>query len=171
MKPETRDDITIRWAGPGDRDAIAGLVQQTKRHYGEEQAPAGELDAAVAGWLEARPGHALFAIAFAGEQPAGYASAAVTPPAMGVSAALYMKELFVSPQMRGHGIGRHLMTFLAEFCLSENIERIDLTTAQDNEAGIRFYEREGAAVQRQKIALRFETASLERLAARRAKTG
>jgi GNAT superfamily N-acetyltransferase len=158
------DAITVRWAEPGDRDAIADLVQQTKRHYGEEQARNAELEAAVSGWLEKRAGHALFAIAFTGSRPAGYASVAVTPPAMGVAAALYMKELFVSPEMRGHGIGRCLLTFLAEYCLSENIERIDLTTATDNSAGIRFYEREGATVQQQKIALRFDNESLHRLA-------
>lgn len=95
----------------------------------------------------------------------------MTPPARGLCSALYLKELFVSPEMRGSGIGRELLAFLAEFCLAENIERIDLTTATDNEAGIRFYEREGATIQRQKIALRFETESLARLAAGRQKAG
>lgn len=166
MPPETPETVTVRWAESADRAAIADLVQQTKRHYGEEQGQASELEAAVASWLEAKPGHALFAAAFTGDRPAGYASAAVTPPAMGPASALYLKELFVSPEMRSHGIGHQILAFLAEFCLAGNIERIDLTTATDNEAGIRFYEREGATIQRQKISLRFETESLENLASK-----
>ncbi|WP_193174359.1 GNAT family N-acetyltransferase [Oricola nitratireducens] len=163
------DAITVRWAESSDRDAIAGLVEQTKRHYGEETETAAEIGTAVAGWLEAKPGNALFVVAFVGGAAQGYASVAVTPPAMGLAAALYLKELFVSPTARGRGVGHELLVFLAEFCLAENIERIDLTTATGNDAGIRFYEREGAAIQRQKVALRFETPSLERLAAARGK--
>ena len=161
----TPEAITVRWADSGDRGAIADLVEQTKRHYGEEPETADAMEAAVAGWLESKPGHALFVIALANHIPAGYASVAVTPPAMGPSAALYLKELYVSAEMRSLGVGHELLAFLAEFCLAENIERIDLTTAADNDAGIRFYEREGAAIQRQKVPLRFDTASLKRLAA------
>ena len=68
------DAITVRWAETGDRAAIAGLVEQTKRHYGEEPAITAAMEAAVAGWLEAKPGHALFAIALANDAAAGYAS-------------------------------------------------------------------------------------------------
>lgn len=161
----TPEATIVRWAGPGDRTAIADLVQQTKHHYGEEQASADGMNAAVAGWLDKKPGHALFAIALVNDIAAGYASVAVTPPAMGPSAALYLKELYVSAEMRSLGVGHELLAFLARFCLAGNIERIDLTTAADNDAGIRFYEREGAAIQRQKVPLRFDTASLERLAA------
>ncbi|MCI5077494.1 GNAT family N-acetyltransferase [Oricola sp.] len=164
MSPETPEDVEIRWAGPGDRAAIAELVLQTKRHYGEEPAPAAAIEAAVADWLAQKPGHALFVIAHVDGAPAGYASVAVTPPGMGLCAALYMKELFVSSEARGHGIGHRLLAFIARYCVDQDIERIDLTTAVDNDAGIRFYERAGATVQKQKIALRFETASLRRLA-------
>lgn len=170
MPARAPDEIDIRWAEPGDRVAIAGLLLQTKHHYREEPAAPDEIEAAVAGWLESKPGHARFVIAHAGRMPAGYASVAATPPAMGLAGALYLKELFVSPEMRSRGIGHELLAFLARFCLAENIERIDLTTAADNEAGIRFYEREGASIQRQKISLRFENKSLGRLATRSERT-
>lgn len=169
--PVPPDAVTVRWAEPGDRAAIAGLLAQTKRHYGEEPDSAEALETTVGEWLEGKPGHALFAIACHEGAPAGYASVAVTPPAIGLSAALYMKELFVSADMRGLGIGHHLLVFLAEFCLAEDIERIDLTTATDNDRGIAFYEREGATVQRQKVALRFETDSLKRLASGTGRAG
>jgi ribosomal protein S18 acetylase RimI-like enzyme len=164
MPAETPDEIEIRWAERGDLAALGGLVQETKLHYGEAAAPSAAIDRAVASWLDTKPGHALFAIAFADGSPAGYASFAVTPPAMGLASALYLKELFVSSEVRSRGIGHELLVFLARFCVAETIERIDLTTATDNEAGIRFYEREGAAIQRQKLFLRFETESLEKLA-------
>jgi GNAT superfamily N-acetyltransferase len=164
MRAQAPDDVTVRWAESGDRAAIAGLLQLTKRHYGEDPEPIAEIEAAVAEWLEAKPGHALFAIACAGAAPAGFASVAVTPPAMGLASALYLKELFVPAEMRSHGIGHRLLAFLAEYCLAANIERIDLTTGIDNDRGIAFYERAGATIQRQKVSLRFETESLERLA-------
>jgi GNAT superfamily N-acetyltransferase len=171
MPAQTPDGIEIRWAESGDRTAIAGLLHETKLHYGEKPAALREIEAAVAGWLEPKPGHALFVIACADGVPAGYASVAVTPPAMGLASALYLKELYVGARMRSRGVGHELLSFLAEYCLAENIERIDLTTAAGNDAGIRFYEREGAAVQHQKVSLRFEKESLEKLAARRAEGG
>ena len=70
MRAQAPDDVTVRWAESGDRAAIAGLLQLTKRHYGEEPEPIADIEAAVAEWLEAKPGHALFVIACAGGVPA-----------------------------------------------------------------------------------------------------
>lgn len=59
MRADQPGSLEIRWAEPGDRTAIAGLVEQTKHHYGEEPEA---IEAAVAGWNEgvfrfyARPG-------------------------------------------------------------------------------------------------------------------
>ena len=164
MPADAPDGIEVRWARPGDGSAIASLEQLAKAHYGENQEDRETLEAASEAWLARTPGHALFVLALVNGAPAGFASVAVTPPARKHYSALYLKELFVSPDMRSRGVGRALLVFIAEFCVAENIERIDLTTAADNEAGIRFYEREGATVQRQKISLRFETESIEKLA-------
>ena len=164
MPVDTPNGIEVRWAGPGDRSAIAGLEQLAKQHYGERLEDRETLEAASEAWLDPKAGHALFVLALVDGAPAGFASIAVTPPARKYYSALYLKELFVSPEMRSRGVGHALLVFIAEFCVAENIERIDLTTAADNEAGIRFYEREGATVQRQKISLRFETESIEKLA-------
>ncbi len=165
MPGDMPDGIHVRWAEPGDGSAIAGLEQLAKAHYGEELEDREVLEAASEAWLVQTPGHALFVLALVDGAPAGFASIAVTPPAQKSYSALYLKELFVLSDMRSRGIGHALIAFIAEYCVAENIERIDLTTTADNDAGIRFYEREGATIQRQKIALRFDSESLKKLAA------
>lgn len=158
------DRIATGWAGPDDAVAIAALLVEVKRHYRQQPEALAEIEAAVTSWLDAGPGHCLFALARAGGEPAGLATVAVMRPATGLSGALYMKELFVVPARRGEGIGRRLLAFLAGFCLAEGLERIDFTTETWNEAAIRFYEREGAAIRGEKVAMRFDADGLRALA-------
>ena len=56
MRADQPGSLEIRWAEPGDRTAIAGLVEQTKHHCGEEPEAIEKIEAAVAGWLEKNRG-------------------------------------------------------------------------------------------------------------------
>lgn len=155
----------IRWARPDDWRALAAILAEIRDHYRDEPIARDTIEARARDWLRPEPGCNRFAIAFAGDIPIGLVSAAIVRPVPGPGGALYMKELFVSAEWRGTGVGRRLLAFLAEFCIAEELERMDFTTEDWNDGALRFYQREGATVQRQKIALRFNSASLERLAA------
>lgn len=57
---------------------------------------------------------------------------------------IYMKELYVDENYRGHKIGEQLMNALRNEAVLLNCKQIKWTVAPWNEAGIKFYERLGA---------------------------
>ncbi|SOD12840.1 GNAT family N-acetyltransferase [Pedobacter xixiisoli] len=58
--------------------------------------------------------------------------------------AIYMKELYVDENYRGHKIGEQLMQALKEEAVSQKCAQIKWTVAPWNKAGQRFYERLGS---------------------------
>jgi len=160
-KPEATE---IRWAAPDDAAALAPLLAELRAYYDDDPVAPPLLEEKARTWLKPEPGRSLFVLAFVADQPAGLASVAVMRPVPGEVGALFMKELFVSERFRGHGIGKALLSFLARHCIAEGFERIDFTTDIENDGAVRFYEREGASVFKGKISLRFDSASLGKLA-------
>jgi GNAT superfamily N-acetyltransferase len=59
---------------------------------------------------------------------------------------LYLEDLFVKPEWRGHGIGRRLMVHLAQIAVSRGYGRMEWAVLDWNESAIGFYERIGARV-------------------------
>lgn len=57
---------------------------------------------------------------------------------------LYLEDLFVFPEFRGHGIGRALMTRLAGIAVERDCGRFEWWVLDWNEPAIRFYESLGA---------------------------
>lgn len=58
--------------------------------------------------------------------------------------AIYMKELYVDENYRGHKIGERLMEALRKEAEINNCKQIKWTVAPWNKAGQKFYERLGA---------------------------
>ncbi len=57
---------------------------------------------------------------------------------------LYLEDLFVLPERRGHGIGRALLSHLAQRCVRENLARLEWSVLDWNEPALRFYRSLGA---------------------------
>ena len=154
-------DITIRFAGPTDGEALGAMIDAQDRYRGSER-PAGEARLAAEGWLRDGAGGTRFLLGFAGDQPAGFASFAVLYPGVALRGMLFLKDVFVVADRRGQGIGERIMRFLAEFCAAQGIERIDwvVKTARSQ----RFYERLGATVQTRKRPMRLDGQALADLA-------
>ena len=57
---------------------------------------------------------------------------------------IYLEDLFVIPELRGHGIGRILLSFLARLAVERGCGRLEWWVLDWNEPAIRFYERLGA---------------------------
>jgi GNAT superfamily N-acetyltransferase len=57
---------------------------------------------------------------------------------------VYLEDLFVIPKLRGRGIGRILLSFLAKIAVERGCARLDWWVLDWNEPAIRFYERLGA---------------------------
>lgn len=154
-------DVTIRFAGPEDGEALAAMIDAQDRFRGSQR-PAGAARAAVEGWLRDGAGGTRFLLAFAGDQPVGFASFAALYPGPKLRGMLFLKDVFVVAERRSQGIGERIMRFLAAFCAAQGIERIDwvVKTARSQ----RFYERLGATLQTRKRPMRLDGQALTDLA-------
>lgn len=57
---------------------------------------------------------------------------------------IYLEDLFVLPEYRGHGIGKALLAFLAGLVVERKMGRLDWSVLDWNEPAIKFYEQIGA---------------------------
>ena len=71
---------------------------------------------------------------------AGYAAIAVTFTTEGGGKTLWLDELYVKPDFRGHGLGKELIHFLKE---DESVKRIRLEITPENEKAKKLYISEG----------------------------
>lgn len=57
---------------------------------------------------------------------------------------IWLEDLFVQPERRGHGIGKALLSGLAARCVAETLGRLEWTVLDWNAPSIAFYESLGA---------------------------
>jgi GNAT superfamily N-acetyltransferase len=57
---------------------------------------------------------------------------------------IYLEDLFVLPDYRGHGIGKALLAYLAKLAIARNCGRLEWSVLDWNEPAIAFYQRMGA---------------------------
>ncbi|CDX38185.1 GCN5-like N-acetyltransferase [Mesorhizobium sp. SOD10] len=157
--------VDVRWATTQYAEALATVLCAMAVHY--RQAPLDHSRAAATArqWLsEESPAYPHFALAFVGGEVAGLASVAIAHPGIDLERLMFLKDLFVRDSARDKGVGRALVGFLAGYCVSKGIGRIDLTTEDWNEGALRFYDRLGAERHGQKVFLRLPKAALNRVA-------
>jgi GNAT superfamily N-acetyltransferase len=58
---------------------------------------------------------------------------------------LYLEDLYVTPDLRGRGIGKALLKHLAQLALERDCGRVEWAVLDWNEPAIKFYEAIGAA--------------------------
>lgn len=75
-----------------------------------------------------------------------------------------VKELFVSAQARGQGIGRELMAWVARYAASAGCGRMDWNVKAGNHAGIAFYESLGAVRVADRLSYRLTREAMDPLA-------
>jgi GNAT superfamily N-acetyltransferase len=57
---------------------------------------------------------------------------------------LYLEDLYVRPEHRGHGLGRELLRTLAEVCVQRGYSRLEWSVLDWNMPSIQFYKAVGA---------------------------
>ncbi len=57
---------------------------------------------------------------------------------------IYLEDLYVRPELRGHGHGRALLAQLAQICVREGYARLEWSVLEWNEPAISFYRSLGA---------------------------
>ena len=77
---------------------------------------------------------------------------------------IYLEDLFVIPKLRGHGIGRVLLSHLAKIAVERGCGRFEWSVLDWNTHAIRFYERLGAIPMDEWTVFRVTGDALEELA-------
>lgn len=153
-------ETTIRLLQPADRKALAALMVEMQGHYSVPCPPAEE----ILGGLAALPAGVDILVAVKDEAVLGFASACNLYPGPGLKSGFFLKEIYVAGAARGAGLGRKLMTALAELALERGHRRIDWTADADDTALLRFYDGLGAAAYPKKVFYRLTGDALADLA-------
>jgi GNAT superfamily N-acetyltransferase len=137
--------ITLVAATPDDAGAIAGLHGELTEFYGgEPQGTGDERAAQVRAVLSGDQPLARILLARDGERLAGFACYAFLWPASGLTASLYLKELYVAGDYRRTGAGKLLMEGIFRIAAERGCSRVEWTTDTNNENAQGFYESLGA---------------------------
>lgn len=78
---------------------------------------------------------------------------------------IYLEDLFVLPQFRRLGIGKAILSYLAQLAVSRNCGRFEWSVLDWNESAITFYKRMGATILEQTRICRLTEEVLTKLAA------
>jgi GNAT superfamily N-acetyltransferase len=79
---------------------------------------------------------------------------------------LFLEDLFVRSQFRGHGIGKRLLAHLAKIAVAEGSGRFEWQVLNWNRPAIEFYQSLGAKVMNEWLTMRLTGPSLKALALR-----
>jgi GNAT superfamily N-acetyltransferase len=103
-------------------------------------------------------------IAFEGDEPAGFALFFHNYSTFLGQKGLYLEDLFVNPDRRGHGIGKALLAQLAKIAVERNCGRLEWAVLDWNEPAINFYKSLNAKLMDEWRTFRVTGEALETLA-------
>lgn len=104
-------------------------------------------------------------IAYLGAQPVGFALFFHTYSTFLAQRGMYLEDLFVLPEWRSRGVGRHLLRHLARLAAERGCGRFEWSVLNWNADAIRFYEQLGAQPMREWTVYRLAGDALHALAA------
>jgi GNAT superfamily N-acetyltransferase len=99
-----------------------------------------------------------------GRTPVGFALYFFTYSTFLARPSIWLEDLFVVPEARGHGAGKALLRELARIALRRGCGRMEWTVLDWNTPSIRFYESLGAKLRKDWILTRLTGEPLRRLA-------
>lgn len=153
IRPATREDVPL---------VLAFIRELAVYERLEHQVVATEADLAAA-LFRARP-YAEVVLGCLDGTPVGFALFFHNFSTFLGKHGIYLEDLFVQPQARGHGVGRRLLAWLAHTTLARGGGRLDWAVLDWNESSIGFYRRLGAVALDDWTAYRLTGAALEELA-------
>jgi GNAT superfamily N-acetyltransferase len=157
------DDVTFRDAVPGDEALVAHFVRRLadyERLLHEAQATDAQFHTALFG---PRPRISALIIERAGTA-IGFAVWYYDFSTFTGTPGLYLEDIFVEPEHRGHGIGKHVFRILARRALAEGCTRMNWSVLDWNAPAIAFYRALGAVGMSDWTVQRLEGAALAALA-------
>jgi GNAT superfamily N-acetyltransferase len=152
IRPSTEDDV------PLILDFIRALADYEKMS-GEVSATEADLRESLFGDRHA----AECILAFWKGEPAGFAVYFHNYSTFLGRAGLYLEDLFVRPEFRGHGIGKSLLLHLVEVAKKRKCGRFEWAVLDWNTPAIEFYKRLGARTMDEWTIFRMDEKTLEDL--------
>lgn len=125
--------------------AASGLFNQYRHHYGQPS----DADVRTLGWLIEMVESKMLTVytASVGSRvdapPVGIATAHSIPASLVMGRSWQLRDLYVLPGSRRHGVGAALVGAVREAALEAGAIRLSLVTEPDNAAGIGLYRRFG----------------------------
>jgi GNAT superfamily N-acetyltransferase len=104
-------------------------------------------------------------LAYAGDEPAGFAVFFQTFSTFLGVPGMYLEDIFVVPAWRRHGLGRRLLVELAKVAVARGYGRVEWSVLDWNELAIGFYKSIGAKPMDEWTVFRLTGASIRDLAA------
>jgi GNAT superfamily N-acetyltransferase len=162
-EPATSSEVTIRRAMPADVGLTLAFIRELAVYeHLEHEVIASEADLAAALFGAQRYAEVVFACSAGVE--VGFALFFHNFSTFRGKPGIYLEDLFVRPQARGRGIGRHLLAWLARTALERGCARLDWAVLDWNAPSIGFYRSLGAEALQEWTTFRLTGAALERLA-------
>jgi GNAT superfamily N-acetyltransferase len=136
-------ELTIRSATERDVPLILEMIKALADYEKMADEVVATEDGLREALFAARP-DAEVVIAYAGADLAGFALFFHNFSTFVGRRGLYLEDLFVKPEWRGHGVGKGLLTHLARLAVERGCGRFEWSVLDWNEPAIRFYESLGA---------------------------
>jgi GNAT superfamily N-acetyltransferase len=156
--------LTIRPAMPADAALVLSFVRELAEYERLAHEVEASLDMVAQSLFCERP--RVFAdVAEWRGAPAGFALWFYNYSTFRGLHGIYLEDLFVRPQFRGHGIGKALLGALARRCVAEGLPRLEWSVLDWNEPSIGFYRSLGAIAKDEWTVYRLSGESLARLGA------
>ena len=156
--------LIIRDAARGDVPVILDFIQalaEYERLAHEAVATQADIERELFG-----PSPKVFCqVAEVDGHPAGFALWYYTFSTFQGRHGIWLEDLFVNPDMRGHGVGKALLADLARRCVREGLGRYEWNVLDWNQPSIDFYVSQGAVFLDDWRRCRVTDAALERLGA------
>lgn len=137
--------FTLRAATPADASAIFGLIAALADYEKLAHAVTGTEAELKAHLFGDRP-YAEAILVECDDRAVGFALYFYNYSTFLTKPGIYLEDLFVLPQYRRYGIGKALLTYLAQKAVAENCGRLEWSVLDWNEPAIAFYRRMGADV-------------------------
>lgn len=135
--------LRIRAAKESDVPMILDFIRQLAGYERLSHAVAATEQALRETLFGARP-YAEVLVAHWDEEPAGFALFFHNYSTFLAKPGIYLEDLFVNPSARGRGIGKALLTRLAELAIERHCGRVEWSVLDWNAPSIEFYRRMGA---------------------------
>lgn len=158
-------DFRIEAATDHDVPVILGMIKALAEYERLSHKVVATEEALRASLFGPRPA-AEVVVAYAGNEPAGFAVFFPTFSTFLGQPGLYLEDLFVEPAWRRRGLGRRLLAYVAGVATARGCARLDWSVLDWNEPAIRFYRGIDAEPVREWSVFRLTGDALARLADR-----